>query len=237
MKNPFIKDQNTPKNRQPQAFIEAARDFEKSRIQDVISRESMWKKIAGVAILLTILSTASALVAVLKRVEPEPTIIQVDKSSGITSVLRSVKDTQDKYDVVINKYWLSQYVLARESYDWYTISTQFEKVKLMSTNETGTGYALKAQAPNSPLEVLKDKGKIQVKILGISFVNELAQVRYTTEKLDATGVNSDNSPMQHWIATISFAFDAGVMTEAQRMINPLGFKVYSYKTDAEVTKQ
>ena len=236
MKNLLLKDKKPSKNRVPQNFIEAARDFEKSRIDDVLSREKLWKMVSGVATIIALLATAASLVAILKRTEPEPTIIQVDKSSGVTSVIRSVRDTQDKYDVVINKYWLSQYVLARESYDWYTISTQFDTVKLMSTNETATGYALTAQAANSPLEVLKDKGKIHTKIVSISFVNELAQVRYTTEKLDATGANSDLSPVQNWIATIAFSFDAGLMTDAERLINPLGFKVYSYKTDAEVSK-
>ena len=121
-------------------------------------------------------------------------------------------------------------------YDWFTISEQFEACKLMSDSDVAKENSRKVQAPGSPLSVLKDKGKVVVKITSIAFFGETAQVRFTSEKLNASGENVDNSPLQKWIATIAFQFKPGMMTEQQRLVNPLGFKAATYRVDPEVIK-
>ena len=106
----------------------------------------------------------------------------------------------------------------------------------MSDGDVAKEYSRKVQAPGSPLSVLKDKGKVVVKITSIAFFGETAQVRFTSEKLSASGENVDNSPLQKWIATIAFQFKPGMMTEQQRLVNPLGFKAATYRVDPEVIK-
>jgi type IV secretion system protein VirB8 len=236
-----IKDQTTPKkaikpSRLPQDFAEAAADFEKSKIEEVKkSRKIAWI-IAAIGAALGVIGTITALVALLMRTEPEPTILEVDKSTGATTVLRSVRDSHDQYDEVVNKYWLAKYVRTCEGYDWFTISEQFEACKLMSDDDVAKEYSRKVQAPGAPLSVLKDKGKVVVKIISIAFFGETAQVRFTSEKLNASGENVDNSPLQKWIATIAFQFKPGMMTEQERLVNPLGFKAATYRVDPEVIK-
>lgn len=79
--------------RLPQTFVEAAIDFEKSKIEEIKrSRKIAWI-IASVATVICSVSILAFLVALLTRSEPEPTILQVDKSTGATTVLRSVRDT------------------------------------------------------------------------------------------------------------------------------------------------
>ncbi|KXB10234.1 virB8 family protein [Xylella fastidiosa] len=220
--------------RLPQTFVEAAVDFEKSKIEEIKrSRKIAWI-IASVATVICSVSILAFLVALLTRSEPEPTILQVDKSTGATTVLRSVRDTKDHYDEVVNKYWLAQYVRTCEGYDWFTINDQFNACKLMSDGDVAKEYDSKVDAPGSPLKVLADKGKIVVGIVSIAFLGDTAQVRFTTEKLSASGENLDNSPVRKWIATIAFQFKPGLMTEQQRLINPLGFKVATYRVDPEV---
>jgi type IV secretion system protein VirB8 len=82
----------------------------------------------------------------------------------------------------------------------------------------------------------KDKARVDVKILSITFISNVAQVRFSTEKKATDGTNTDNSPVQKWIATIGFKFSAGMMTDQQRLLNPLGFKSISYRVDPEVLK-
>lgn len=220
--------------RLPQTFVEAAVDFEKSKIEEIKrSRKIAWI-IASVATVICSVSILAFLVALLTRSEPEPTILQVDKSTGATTVLRSVRDTKDHYDEVVNKYWLAQYVRTCEGYDWFTINDQFNACKLMSDSDVAKEYSSKVDAPGSPLKVLADKGKIVVGIVSIAFLGDTAQVRFTTEKLSASGKNLDHSPVRKWIATIAFQFKPGLMTEQQRLINPLGFKVATYRVDPEV---
>ena len=149
-------------------------------------------------------------------------------------VLRSVKDTSDKYSEVVNRYWLANYVRVREDYDWFTIGSQFDAVQLLSETNIATEYSNQVKSETAPLALLKDKARLEAKIQSIAFVGDLAQVRFTTEKKSINGENIDGSPLQKWIATIGFKFSAGLMTDQQRMINPLGFKVISYRVDPEV---
>jgi len=222
--------------RLPQNFIEAAADFEKAKIHEVLlSRKIAWI-IASLSSAICTISIIAFLAALLLRTEPEPVILKVDNSTGATTVMRSIRDNKDRYDEVVNKYWLAQYVRTCESYDWYTISEAFESCKLMSESDVAKEYARKVQAPNAPLHVLKDKGKLVTKISSIAFLGDTAQIRFTTEKLNSSGENTDNSPVQKWIATVAYWFKPGQMTEQQRLINPLGFRAVSYRVDPEVLK-
>lgn len=226
----------TELNRTPQTFIEAAADFERSKTEEMrLSRKIAWV-IAGVSMGITTISISAFLVALLMRTEPEPTILRVDNSTGATTVLRSIKDVHDKYDEVVDKYWLAEYVKYRENYDWLTISSQFDAVNLMSDSPVGNEYSTFTKGKNSPLSILKDKGKIVIHIAAISFIGNVAQVRFTSEKQSINGLNTDGSPIQKWIATIAYFYRPGQMTEQQRLINPLGFKVTSYRVDPEVIK-
>jgi len=223
-------------NRIPQSFMEAAADFEKFKVDELKRSRTLAWRIAAVATAICTISIIAFLVALLFRRDPEPTILKVDNDTGATTVLRSVKDDKDQYDEVVNKYWLAQYVRTCEGYDWNTISDQFEACKLMSDNAIASEYSKRVQDKNSPLNTLKDKGKITVKVNSIAFIGETAQVRFTTEKLNASGENTDNSPVQKWIATVAYLFKPGRMTEQQRLINPLGFKAVSYRVDPEAVK-
>ena len=106
----------------------------------------------------------------------------------------------------------------------------------MSTDKVFGEYDKKIKGKNQALEILKDKGRIKVTVGAITPVGDLFQVHYTTEKVNMTGENLDQSPIQSWVATIAFEFDPQLkLTEQERRINPLGFKVLSYRVDAEVT--
>lgn len=233
----LFKKQETAAKRIPQIFTEAAAEFEKSKIEEIkFSRKIAWS-VAGFSGVIGVLGVVCALVALLHRTEPEPTILQVDKSTGATTVMRSVRDSQDHYNEVINKYWLATYVRRREGYDWFTISEDFEAVKLMSDSDAEKEYIQKVYLPSSPLTLLKETGKIKVEIISIAFFGETAQIRYTSEKLNPSGENMDGSPVQKWIATVAYQFKPSLqMTEQQRLTNPLGFRVVSYRVDPENIK-
>lgn len=224
------------KRRLPQNFMEAAADFEKSKIEEIKHSRQMAWLVAIISTAICTIAIIGFLVALLTRPEPEPVILQVDQSTGATTMLRSIKDASDKYDEVVNKYWLAQYIRQCEGYDWYSISTGYEACKLMSEPDVAREYDRKVRAPDAPLTQLKDRGKVRVEIVSTTFIGTTAQVRYTTEKLNSSGENMDQSPVQKWIATVVFNFKAGVMTDQQRLVNPLGFKVYSIRIDPEVSK-
>ncbi len=223
-------------SRAPQTFEEAAKDFEESKIIGLkLSRKIAWM-VAGSAIVLALLCVIALLVALFNHDDPEPVVLTHNTGTGVITMARSVKDTQDKYDEVTDKYWIANYVRHRENYDWYTIGTDSEIVKLMSAPDVATEYLRDVQSETAPLNIYKDKGKVVVKITSITYVGTLAQVRFTKERVSTSGENLDGSPVQNFIATIAYKYESGLMTDQERLINPIGFRTVSYRVDAEVVK-
>jgi type IV secretion system protein VirB8 len=221
-------------NRLPQTFAQAAAEFERSRIEELIKT----RKIAIMAAIIAFAFAGICIVGIVMSFalhrEPQPVVLRVDNGTGNVEVLTSIKNASNTYDEVVNRYWLAQFVKTCERYDWYSLSVDYDTCKLYSTSDVFNAYSAKVQAKNSPLETLKDKGKIDVRIVSVSFLDEhTAHVRFTSQKLNQSGENTDGSPLQRWIATVVFDYDASLMTDQQRMMNPLGFRVHSYQVDAE----
>lgn len=221
----------------PQTFEQAALEFERSKNKELrLSRKIAWG-VAGVACVIAALSAASAVIANVKREDPKPMLLTLDKGTGIAQVRRELDDGPTKFDEAVDKYWLSQYVCKRQGYDWFLISTDYEIVKLMSSDETGKEYDREVKDKNAPLNVLGEKGKVRCQVIGVSFVGSAAQVRYSLEKLDENGFNADGSPLFYWMATVMYEYQPGrKMTDKEREANPLGFTVLSYRRDAEALK-
>src|SRR3546814_2750788 len=53
--------------------------------------------------------------------------------------------------------------------------------------------------------------------------------RFDTQRRDANG---QNWPAQPWVAVVRYSYSGEQMSVADRMINPLGFKVTSYRKSA-----
>lgn len=219
----------------PQTFEQAALEFERFKNKELRSSRKIAWAVAGAAGVIAILSAGATGIAIFNREEPKPMIIKLDKGSGVAEVMRELDDAPAHFDEVTDKHWLSKYVCYREGYDWYEISSDYEVVKLMSSDDVGKEYEREIRAPFAPLNTLKETGKLRCKTLGVSFVGTAAQVRYTTEKVNASGFNVDSSPMQFWTATVTFDYQpTRRMTDKEREENPLGFTVLSYRRDAEV---
>lgn len=222
--------------RMPQDFVAAAMDFESSKTDDMRKSRDIAFKIAGVFAVAFFISAITAAIAVYKRPEAMPTVITLDKGTGVTQIQRSVLDSFDHFDEVTDKHWLAEYVRTRESYDWFEISTNYDTVRLMSAPAVADAYNTFVYAKNSPLSVLKDKARLKVAITSVAFIGQTAQVRYTVQKLSPSGQNTDDSPVKNWLATIAYDYENRGMNEQERMVNNLGFTVLSYRNDEEVSK-
>jgi type IV secretion system protein VirB8 len=227
------------RKRLPQAFIEAAADFEQFKIDQLKARLKTAWIITGVAVTFAGFCIVGILMFFAMHKEPAPVVLKMDNGTGNVEMLRSVKDEFDTYDEVVNRYWIAQYVRTCERYDWYTISIDYQVCELFGSRDVFGAYANAVKEKNSPLNLLRDKGKIDIRIISISFLNRnTAQVRFTSQKLNAAGENPEGAPLQRWIATVVYEYRSILMTEQQRLVNPLGFKVVSYKRDPEaVSKQ
>jgi len=221
--------------REPENFQEAARNLKKLEAHTLKESQGRAWLLVFFMMGITVLSIIAMLVAVFFRVEPEPTIVEVNNSTGITRVLRSVRDTSDSYDEVISRHFLAEYIFYREGYDWFTISGAYKAINLMSERDAASTYSFQAKAENSPLNIFKDKKRIVTNIVSITFIGEVAQIRFTKQTISSNGYDLDTASKIPYIATVSFSFSNEIlMTPRERVLNPLGFKVHSYLAQEEV---
>lgn len=72
-----------------------------------------------------------------------------------------------------------------------------------------------------------------MRVLSISFINGVGQVRFSKQVLTASGDPDSVIPVTYWLASIPFDYKHDIKLEQQRLINPLGFQALSYRADPE----
>lgn len=220
-------------SKEAQKYIQSAQDFEKSEIDRVRKNAKIAWRLSFVMVGVAALSVAAVVMLTpLKTVQPF--VIRVDNNTGLTDTVSVMKNRQDRYEEIVDKYFLRQYVQYRESYDWETIQTTFDATKLMSSPQVANEFAALYASETAPHKVLKNNRKVLVKVQSVAFLGDLAQVRFTKQAVEVGGgVDSQKNDPIKMIATIAWEYQGGRMSEQDRLINPLGFKVLSYRVDRE----
>ncbi|MDK4605446.1 type IV secretion system protein, partial [Kingella kingae] len=163
----------------------------------------------------------------------QPFVIRVDNNTGATDIVTTMKKQEKSYGEVMDKFWLAQYVRYREGYDWQTVQDTFDATNLLSSQQEQVQFSqIYKDNPNAPHKILRDTAKVVVKANAIAFVGNMAQVRF--EKAVIPLNKSDMQPApQRYIATIAYEYKNAGMKDEDRLINPLGFQVTSYRVDKE----
>jgi type IV secretion system protein VirB8 len=161
--------------------------------------------------------------------------VRVDNATGAVEVMTALtgKDRLS-YDEAVTKYFLGQYVRARESWLPQAAEANFRQVSIMSTPAEQQRWAdlFRPVNPASPQVAIGPAGEADVEIRAISFVNPaVANVRFRRTVRQGQQVTRGD-----WIATIAFAYTQAPMAEADRLRNPLGFQAVSYRADPEVIR-
>ncbi|MCX8738126.1 type IV secretion system protein [Gilliamella sp. B2824] len=190
-----------------------------------------WKLTIVLSICCVLQSIALTVLTPLKTAVPY--VMRVDSTSGYIDIAKPLADDKVTYDEVLSKYFLKEFVINRESYDWDTIQNMFDITKLLSNNNVFSEYEFNIQSALSPLNVLRKDKKVVVTVRGITFINNLAQVRFVKLVKNKDGTPATGYKPTTWIATIDFDYKKEIKTEAERLENPLGFEVISYRVDVE----
>ena len=224
------------KKKDNEAYYLAVKSFEQDSIDAVKKQRKLLVIVLG-AFLVVIAALAFAIAAMAPLKTAEIFAIRVDNSTGYTDIVKPIDGEKTTYDEVINKYWLSQYVINYESYDWQTITTMHDTVQLMSSSSVFSEYKKNIMSDSSPLNVLKDNFKLKTKIKSVTFLEpDTAQVRFSKMVLTKNGELSTEYKKTDWVALISFDYKHEIKTEGERLLNPLGFNVLSYRVDPEAVK-
>jgi len=197
--------------------------------------------IASVALALSIV-LLSGYFYVLPLKEKVPYLVMADAYTGTSTVARLVGDFNNNgitTSEAINRSNIAHFVLARESYDYALIRLRdWTTVYTMASPEVAAGYTRlhAATNPESPYSLYGKSRAIRVSILSIQLLGgehgtpQGASVRFQRSVYDSG--NASSRPLDSRIATLQFAYKANLaMDEKDRIENPLGFQVTSYRVD------
>lgn len=218
-------------------YLQEIKAFEQDRVSLAKqSAKKAWMVATGFGVLA--LLSILAVVGLTPLKEVEPFLVRVDNSTGHTDIMRPLADAQSlTYGEVLDSYWLRIYTTERNSYDWENVQNSYNTVKLMSNNNVFGEYSRMIKSENSPVKTFTDTRKIVVSVSDISFLpaiskdSTLAQIRFKRDVRTSDGKPVTGYKTTLWTATITFDYLAVINTDAERQLNPLGFRVTSYRED------
>lgn len=225
-------------------FINAAKEFETSRIGDIErSRVIAWRVAIG-ACAVAVASTV-AVVGLTPLKEVRPYVIRVDNNTGSTDIVTMLSNSKSDYGDEVSKFFAAQYVRLVEGYDWYTIQTQINQAMMFSDSNMQSQLQKKFSMPTAPHKVYKSGQRINIKINNVSIIDPkgILQVRFTKSIEPMSGgsynpqTNTVTPPpeVSNHIATIGYEFVNVPTVDDVRLVNPLGFTVKTYRVDDDAS--
>ena len=208
--------------------------YEVDIMQEVLaSRRLAWRITLSCFVLLFIAIAVMGFTIYSYSQPLPPYLLTINRETGEVSQLKMTRD-QASYGEEIDKYWLTQYVKHRESYDYFSIQADYDAVGLMSDNRVVNDYLKKFSGKQRIDKQYGSKQTISVTIRSVLLdrAHNVATIRFDTIIRKAS--QPDNEQRQHWIAILGYEYQALTMNARQRFINPLGFRVTSYRVSTEM---
>lgn len=228
------------KSAELKTYLKESLGLERDYMAEVLrSRQIAWYLAIGASALAAVALLALLGLTPLKT--NTPFVLRVDNATGHVEVLTTLKTSESSYGEVVDSYFLNQYVLNREGYDYNTIQNAYNTTALLSDSEVQREYYALFEGVQARDTVLKDRSKIVVTVRSITPTPETdasesdlsggtAVVRFSTQLKHNNG---SIEPLHNWIATIGYTYKDATMSSVDRRINPLGFQVTSYRIDPE----
>ena len=214
-------------------IYEEAMSWDASRVLAQEKSEKRAWKLAWLSVLVTVLSWL-ALVLLLPLKKTEPYLIRVDSATGVPDIVTTLKAEDVGKEEVTQKFFLADYVRARETYDWHTLQVDYDKTRLYSAPSVAIDYAKLFEG-----EEALDK-KYGSKIRATIQIQSVVPTSATTGTVRFSKITKyieDSLPGKEtrWVATLAFQFNnPSSLRESERFINPFGFQVVSYRVDPEM---
>jgi type IV secretion system protein VirB8 len=203
-------------------------------------RRAWW--VAASSLLVSLILTGGYFY-ILPLKEKVPYLVMADAYTGTSTVARLAGDFSSHSittSEAINRSNVAHFVLARESYDYALIRLRdWTTVYTMASPSVASEYSSlhASRNPDSPFNTYGKSRSIRVSILSIQLIGagsnaapRGATVRFQRSLYDSA--TSTARPLDSKIATLEFAYKSNLaMDEQDRIENPLGFQVTSYRVD------
>lgn len=211
---------------------EQAISWESDMLAKALQSESRAWNISKIAVLLVIIAIIGSVFVMFEK-RAQVFLIKENAETGAVETISSITNMSVAYEEVRDKYWLTQYVRARERYDWQTLQTDYDMIGLMSNEDVGREYAANFEGDDALDKKFGEFTKARIEINSRSVDGRgTGTIRF--EKVITNTKNSAEKKSRKWIATITYEYQpANWEKESDRMINPFGFTVTSYRVDPE----
>lgn len=179
------------------------------------------------------LISVTAVAALAPMKETELRVVRVNETTGFVDVVETLSDATTTYGEVVDKYFLNQYVLRREGYDFYTLQNDYDTTALLSAPAVQQEYYKIYEGANARDKKLENSLRVVVAVKSITPnpKTSTAVVRFSTENRYADGRVETRAD---WIATMNYGYVNLPESETDRRLNPLGFQIKSYRVDPEI---
>lgn len=218
------------------AYFAQVRSFEADKARAARrSARLAWTVAAAACGLAGAACLAVAMLAPLKTVVP--LVFRVDASTGIVDSVSDLRGGPQTQAEAVTRYFLAQYVRAREGYSHAEAEAQFRAASLLSAPAEQERFAawFRGSNPQSPQVTLGRGAVSRVTVKSMSLLGpKVAQVRFLREVRRTEGTpRPGEAAATHWIATVHFDWSQHAVSNQDRLVNPLGFLVTDYRVDPE----
>jgi type IV secretion system protein VirB8 len=212
-----------------QGYFSEAKAWHTERYEMMESSRNYFRLASCVLLGLNALLLASVIVILpLKSVQYR--VIEVNKQTGEVSPLNNVEGKPYSADWTTDRFFISQYVLYRESYNYQDIRRAFNQVLATSDRKIGEMYSheIVSDNPKSPINTLKDNFYRETNVKSINRLNNnTALVRYQIITHNKMNLNEDKT--EEFQAVIKWEYGKPSEILENRDKNPLGFFVTYYQ--------
>lgn len=218
---------------QDKEIFTEAEDWHSETVLSLHSQVKIYKIVGIISLCLSFLAVFS-LTQLIPLKKTIPYVIEVNKITGDAKVLKiySGKIENISFEETLSKYWINQYLIARESYyPNLDIEENYLKVQHLSEGKAFSEYKKRFSDgnPKNPFVKYADD-LVRVKVLSISFLRkDTATIRY-----DLIRSTKTTETITRWIDILKFKYTKTPETEATMLENPLGFKITEYRIDSEM---
>lgn len=198
------------------------------------SEARAWKiaKVSTLCSGLTLLSLAGLIP--LKQVVPY--VVAVDRATGQTEIVSVGSLNSIPNRSLQSKYWVTQYVRARERFDSQSALIDFDEIRLWSARDVYTEYAKRFQGDSALQRRFAKGGGWRVTVLSIGLVDDHHAVVRIERAETGSPENASPTPVR-FTADVTFDFNPPVLGRERELLeNPMGFHVTDYRLDPELVE-
>lgn len=211
-----------------------ANEWEASRVHQIeMSERRAWKVAMASVVVAVMLVVGFVMILPLK--DTVPYLVRVDSVTGATDIVNVMDTRKIEFVEAQQKANVVDYLRKRETYDWYTLTPNYNTVMLMSSLSVGKDYAARFDGKDALQKKYGTSVRLKVNIISVVLSgHQSATVRFTRniKRVDDDGEGQTT----HWVATVAYEYrQISRLKESQTWDNPTGFVVNSYRIDSEVT--